>query len=591
MSKFFIINTETISEFLPIGVPAVFSTIGAEMTAVEDNDVLIGYNNLKNHFHCHYQAVKDDSSLKLVKQLDKVLGVVLKDMPEFPSRYLGAIISPMSICKIDDVLGIKLLKGLYNARCPIETQCKHVTLLDIYKTLDLDKRIKIFKNYLNDSGLKSIDKYLLYIQPDCFTSILSEYENNIYYITDSKTCEELLRVDEIVKKDKSLLFEGKAITNDGTTQAAVKKYMDFLKILNDSPIKLKHTKTLQQIIFGAPGTGKSYSINQTIGDNVKVDIFGVEAGLAKEKDSDKYIIPDKMIFRTTFHPEYDYAQFVGCYKPIVADEDGKEVTYQFVPQVFTDAYVEAWNNPNKPVFLVIEEINRGNCAQIFGDIFQLLDRNKDGFSEYSIQPDKDLQKYLLGKLNIDDSNVDENVRNGDALLLPKNFNILATMNTSDQSLYPMDSAFKRRWDWKYTPTISEPAGKSNDFKVYLGVDDKSDYCNWLDFVREVNKRIKKATRSEDKQLGEYFIKDNVYIDEFISKVMFYLWTDICKENYKTKDNFFRTATDKDSETNIEFTFNALASEKDEDEKDTKVDKATRLKGFMNFLGVKVTLKS
>ncbi len=352
------------------------------------------------------------------------------------------------------------------------------------------------------------------------------------------------------------------------------------------------TKTFQQVIFGAPGTGKSYSINKTIGENVmvKVDSSDSEVPLP-QVGGDKYIIPDKMIFRTTFHPEYDYAQFVGCYKPIVADEDGKEVTYQFVPQVFTDAYVEAWNNPNKPVFLVIEEINRGNCAQIFGDIFQLLDRNKDGFSEYSIQPDKDLQKYLLGKLNIDDSNVDENVRNGDALLLPKNFNILATMNTSDQSLYPMDSAFKRRWDWKYTPTISEPAGKSNDFKVYLGVDDKSDYCNWLDFVREVNKRIKKATRSEDKQLGEYFIKDNVYIDEFISKVMFYLWTDICKENYKTKDNFFRTATDKDSETNIEFTFNALASEKDEDEKDTKVDKATRLKGFMNFLGVKVTLKS
>ena len=295
-----------------------------------------------------------------------------------------------------------------------------------------------------------------------------------------------------------------------------------------------------------------------------------------------------MEFRTTFHPEYDYAQFVGCYKPIVADEEGKDVTYQFVPQVFTDAYVEAWNNPDKPVFLVIEEINRGNCAQIFGDIFQLLDRNKNGESEYSIQPDKDLQKYLSKMLEISDSSVDESIRNGKALLLPKNFNILATMNTSDQSLYPMDSAFKRRWDWKYTPTISDDKdgkSKSKNFKIYLGLKEDSDYCDWLGFVKEVNKRIKKATKSEDKQLGEYFIKNSVFIDEFINKVMFYLWTDVCKENYKTKDNFFRTAASEKDENDIEFTFNELVSEKDEN--DNVFPKNDRLQQFMNYLGVNV----
>ena len=463
MSNFFVINSETISEFFPIGVPVALSTIGIEMNSIENDGVLIGYNNRKQQFHCHYKVQKDDKGVKLVKQLDKVQGVSMKDISNFPSKYLSSILSPMSICEIDEKLGIKLLKILYS-------------------------------------------------------------ENNY-------SC----------------------------------------------------SKTFQQIVFGAPGTGKSYSINKTIGDNIKIDMLGVEVPLPKNKD--KYIIPDKMIFRTTFHPEYDYAQFVGCYKPIVADEEGKDVTYQFVPQVFTDAYVEAWNNPNKPVFLVIEEINRGNCAQIFGDIFQLLDRNEDGESEYSIQPDKDLQKYLSEKLGINDPNVDESIKNGEALLLPKNFNILATMNTSDQSLYPMDSAFKRRWDWKYTPTINEPAGKSKDFKIYLGDNAESDYCNWIDFIKAVNEQIKKATKSEDKQLGEYFIKDSVFIDEFISKVMFYLWTDICKENYKTRDNFFRTQADG-SESNEEFTFNELVSEKKEDGIN-KFEKDSRLRQFMNYLGVEV----
>ena len=585
MCKFFIINSETISEFLPVGIPVSLSTTGVDISSIENDDVLIGYNNRKQQFHCHYQVIKDASGVKLVKQLDKIHGVSIEDVSNFIGKYLSSILSPMSICEIDEALGIKLLMSLYRGKCPIKATNKHTTLLDVYKSIDLEKRKKIFKNYLANSDLKSIDKYLLYIQPDCFSGILSKYGNSIYNVEDSKICEELLLVTEI-KNDKKLLFAGKKITNDGTTQAAVNKYMKFLEYLERAIDKYNYSKTLQQIIFGAPGTGKSYSINKTIGNNVNVDIFGVEADLPKEKDGEKYIIPDKMIFRTTFHPEYDYAQFVGCYKPIVADEDGKEVTYQFVPQVFTDAYVEAWNNPNKPVFLVIEEINRGNCAQIFGDIFQLLDRNKSGESEYSIQPDKDLQKYLSEKLEINDPNVDESIRNGEALLLPKNFNILATMNTSDQSLYPMDSAFKRRWDWKYTPTINKPAGKSNDFKIYFGDNDKSDYCNWIDFIRAVNSEIFRATKSEDKQLGEYFIKESICIDKFISKVMFYLWADICKENYQTKDNFFRTAKDKDErDKNKQFTFNELVSEKDEN--DEVFSKADRLRQFMNYLGVTI----
>lgn len=587
MSKFFIINTGTISEFFPIGVPVTLSATGIDMSAIEDNDVLIGYNNLKNQFHCHYQAVIDDASVKLVKQLDKVHGVVLKDIPGFPSKYLSSIMSPISICEIDEALGIKLLKGLYSARCPIEATnkpiTKHITLLDVYKSLDINKREDVFQNFIRSKGVNdgTIKIYLNNIQPDCFNDILEKHEKNIFNVVDLETCNDLK--DTIPDRDEPIFFAGKRNKNMGFTLTAINYYIDFLEYIK----KTNCSKTLQQIIFGAPGTGKSYSINQIIGDNVKVNIYGVEVyGLPKEMDSDKYIIPDNMLFRTTFHPEYDYAQFVGCYKPIVADEDGKEVTYQFVPQVFTDAYVEAWNNPDKPVFLVIEEINRGNCAQIFGDIFQLLDRDEYGKSEYSIRSDKDLQKYLSRKLTIDDPNVKENVRNGEALLLPKNFNIIATMNTSDQSLYPMDSAFKRRWDWKYTPTISDaPNSKSKEFKIYLGDNKDSDYCYWHEFVKEVNKRIKDATKSEDKQLGEYFIKKDVYIEEFISKVMFYLWTDICKENYTTKDNFFRTKKD-DSNSTDEFTFNELVSQREKDGK-THFPKDKRLQQFMKYLDVDV----
>ena len=591
MCKFFIINSETISEFLPVGIPVSLSTTGVDISSIENDDVLIGYNNRKQQFHCHYQVIKDASSVNLVKQLDKTQGVSIEDVSNFIGKYLSSILSPMSICEIDEALGIKLLKALYSAKCPIEAKRKRPTLLDTYKSLDLEKRKEIFKNHLVNSGLVSTDKYLLYIQPDCFSAILSKYGNSIYNVEDSKICEELLLVTEIKNNDPELLFNSKKRINDGTTRAVVKKYSDFLEYLKITYNGYSCSKTFQQIIFGAPGTGKSYSINKTIGDNVKmVNIDGIKdlptEPKEKEDDEKKYIIPDKMIFRTTFHPEYDYAQFVGCYKPIVADEEGKEVTYQFVPQVFTDAYVEAWNNPQKPVFLVIEEINRGNCAQIFGDIFQLLDRNKDGESEYSIQPDKDLQKYLSEKLEINDSNVDESIKNGEALLLPKNFNILATMNTSDQSLYPMDSAFKRRWDWKYTPTISDNEdGKSKDFKIYLGSNKTAVSYNWIEFIKKVNQRIKDVTKSEDKQLGEYFIKDDVCIDEFISKVMFYLWTDVCKENYNTKDNFFITKEDG-SESNEEFTFNELVSEKKKDG-ETEFKKDLRLKQFMNYLGVKV----
>lgn len=363
---------------------------------------------------------------------------------------------------------------------------------------------------------------------------------------------------------------------------------------------------LQTIYFGSPGTGKSRQVKDSLKD-----------------------VPEGQIFRTTFHPDSDYASFVGCYKPMchsvaaqtckVLDYDelvaklkqtlgehssnltsgfalfgfecresildmeksgehtiselvedaykagstydttiragmqikeetvlpeSSRISYEFSPQVFTKAYCKAWKNPDKPIYLIIEEINRGNCAQIFGDLFQLLDR-KDGVSEYLIDADTDLRFYLEEELsNTEDGETDgsEGIAGG-KLRLPSNFNIIATMNTSDQSLFPMDSAFKRRWEWKYIPTTA-PKGKDRQMELTIknSIETKDgrkinagnyEY-SWKDFLSNINARILNVTHSEDKQLGYWFVKadevsESISISTFVSKVVFYLWNDVFKD--------------------------------------------------------------
>ena len=287
----------------------------------------------------------------------------------------------------------------------------------------------------------------------------------------------------------------------------------------------------QKIFFGAPGTGKSFKVNEAV--------------------------QNQQAFRTTFHPDYDYAQFVGAYKP---KKEGNAITYSFVPQVFAKAYAAAWkqyfaagnvSTADNQVYLVIEEINRGNCAQIFGDIFQLLDRDGEGFSQYSIDTDCDFAEWLK-----------ENGIGDGKLKLPPNLNILATMNTSDQSLFPMDSAFKRRFDWEYVPiSFTDEKGNEKEAAKYeIDVPDANgkNYL-WKNFVETVNDKILDLTESEDKQLGEFFIKpDNGYIiskDRFLGKVMFYLWNEVCKDEHKDR-SFFKL---KDGSY---FTFQDLYKNKD-----------------------------
>ena len=292
-------------------------------------------------------------------------------------------------------------------------------------------------------------------------------------------------------------------------------------------VKQRHLP-LQLITYGAPGTGKSHGVEEVVGSYENT-------------------------VRTTFHPDSDYSTFVGCYKPTMEAKpkygpqglpikvNGVELTediisYSYVPQAFTKAYVRAWQNmtPDSegkvaPQFLVIEEINRGNCAQIFGDLFQLLDRDDSGYSKYAIEADSDLARHIskeLAKLAPDAQKcVPPEVLSGQKLVLPPNLYIWATMNTSDQSLFPMDSAFKRRWEWRYVPI--RDAGKN--WKIV------SEKYDWWEFIKKVNGSISSATNSEDKQLGYFFARPDdasgnvISSSRFVNKVLFYLYNDVFKD--------------------------------------------------------------
>lgn len=305
-----------------------------------------------------------------------------------------------------------------------------------------------------------------------------------------------------------------------------KNNFDFSPVLETKGSDSKETIAKQVIFYGAPGTGKSHVVKQITEGKSKTVV--------------------------TFHPDTDYSSFVGAYKPTL-HENGEKITYGFVPQAFAKAYVNAWKNVHKDYYLVIEEINRGNCAQIFGDIFQLLDRNSEGYSDYVIDVDKDFEDYLKKELSdvsgysekivalAKEAELDEDFSFA-KIALPANFHIIATMNTSDQSLFPMDSAFKRRWDWQYLPIDYD---KAKDVKIDIG----GVLYNWGEFIETVNGKIKEINKLEDKQLGTFFVKAYegvIPFEQFRSKVMFYLWFEIYKDEAGNVDCIFkRTEDDSD----------------------------------------------
>ena len=241
---------------------------------------------------------------------------------------------------------------------------------------------------------------------------------------------------------------------------------------------------------------------------------------------------------------------------LLPQQEDNKIMYNFTPQAFTNAYVEAWNTEEE-VYLVIEEINRGNCAQIFGDLFQLLDR-KNGVSEYPVEADADLQNYLnkaLAKTSRTD--IPDDVKSGKKLMLSSNLYIWATMNTSDQSLFPIDSAFKRRWEWKYVKIKEgrDENGNKLEWKVNVKMDEAGTLLSWWAFIQKINEIIASMTSSADKQLGYFFCcaKDGVIDEEtFVSKVIFYLWNDVFKDYGFEDASLFRYTDNDGKERDLTF---------------------------------------
>jgi hypothetical protein len=487
----------------------------------------------------------------------------------------------------------------------------------LYKKDDYYNNIN---SYLSSLDIKVALVLWLLRKDDIETDNGKPIEENLYLAMGKKYSDNLLKILFDKKDEFKRIIDSYNIKF--TTAGFCPLDQEDIKNLFKSQNTMNHNEySLQVIFYGAPGTGKSYSIDGTT-----------------NKDNS---------IRTTFHPDSDYSSFVGAYKPTIQRDKGvlqdhgyseekvidlffhsnkvineqkarylytglinnkdinrlgltsssianklkekgfsttaydtelsavlkmanwldeesnpatDKIIYQFVPQAFLKAYVEAWKlmeeakveeaDAPKPYWLVIEEINRGNCAQIFGDLFQLLDRSSNGFSSYAIVPDTDIQKFLMedkmlgfgNGLTVDDVKNEEgkiiatgeDIRNGLRLVLPPNLYIRATMNTSDQSLFPIDSAFKRRWDWEYKKITNA----NKDWKIDIINNDKR--YDWWDFLEKINKLISSMTSSADKQLGYFFCKADkekeagsdpsiIKVETFVGKVLFYLWNDVFKE--------------------------------------------------------------
>ena len=423
--------------------------------------------------------------------------------------------------------------------------------IEYARTCILSRRPSNKENFV--IGRSAADSYVSFVEVDKLFSYNPEKWKDINSIFDIDSSERIKEIYLELVSDSEFNRIDSQEASQYFRSNAIKQYYCFLKarevvLGNTKPIdqSLGNTKNVdnlswQQIFYGAPGTGKSHRINEeTKGESV---------------------------IRTTFHPDSDYSTFVGAYKPTmgllpICDELGQpmkigstvlhkeQIIYEFVDQAFLQAYVNAWKfyaenvETTKKQYLVIEEINRGNCAQIFGDLFQLLDRNDYGFSVYPINADKDMKKQLekaFKDVNIGNAdsinqhykgrNVVKEVLDGDILLLPNNLYIWATMNTSDQSLFPIDSAFKRRWEWQYMP-IGKGFDK-NGQEIKWAIEGATQKYDWWSFLEKINAQVGEVTQSEDKKLGFFFCKATegvISAEKFVGKVIFYLWNDVFKNN-------------------------------------------------------------
>lgn len=287
---------------------------------------------------------------------------------------------------------------------------------------------------------------------------------------------------------------------------------------------LKTAYPLNRIVFGAPGTGKSFRLEEER-----------KTILRENPDNPKQHIGDYE--RVTFHPDYTYSQFVGTYKPV---SEGRDIYYKFVPGPFMRVYVKAIKNGietaesgnPEPFVLLIEEINRAPVSAVFGDVFQLLDRDDNGISQYEIEASEDIRRYLADELGGDPNDYQK-------IKIPDNMFIWASMNSADQGVFPMDTAFKRRWDFTYIG-VNDNEDKIKGKYVIIG-SAKRQRVEWNSLRRAINNFLARNKINEDKQLGPFFLSKNIvapegseidsekFNDAFTNKVIMYLFEDAARQ--------------------------------------------------------------
>ena len=363
---------------------------------------------------------------------------------------------------------------------------------------DSQKFVHLKKGLLDEQGgLELVNNFLLDIY-----KTLEIRESDFGYIL----------CDKFMSEDKA----NDSYLNTGETKYIIGESSE----IDDVP-RLKYG--VNRIYYGAPGTGKSYSINQ----------------IAKEH----------RVYRTVFHPDTQYVDFVGGLKPSMGEEG---IEYKFRPGPFTTAYIDALNNPSSQVFLIIEELNRAAAAAVFGELFQLLDRNGDGDSIYSIDiSDPDMQEYI-------DSLVKKGISG--KLKLPSNLSILASMNSSDQAVMPMDTAFKRRWLFEYLP-INYNEATPGSFTINLS-GDRVVKVAWKNFAEIINDRLTALEVPEDRLLGHRFLSEQELSEEnsalaLKGKLLVYLWDDVLRHGKRSQ------VFTEDVDNKVMGTFGQLAYEFDE----------------------------
>lgn len=368
----------------------------------------------------------------------------------------------------------------------------------------------------NSYNEKTIDSYIRYIET---TPLPMVEEHSVFYTTDIGQIN--IAMNELEKESE----------NNSGQRRAVKKYIQYLidsegnymKPIYNTDIDADYERN--RIVFGAPGTGKSFGLKNDC-HKLMMDTVGTYE-------------------RVTFHPDYSYSRFVGTYKPVM-DMDEKSIRYDFVPGPFMRVYVDALKSGRteapQPHLLLIEEINRAKVAAVFGDVFQLLDRDDDGVSEYEIQASEDVRRYLASKLGGSPDNYRK-------IRIPNNMFIWATMNSADQGVFPMDTAFKRRWNFEYLGINENEEKIAAIGNIKLARTDE--VINWNTLRKAINAKMSsdEFRINEDKLIGPFFLSKKIimsdesgmivnqdrFVKAFKSKVIMYLYEDAVKQK---KHNFF-----------------------------------------------------